>query len=475
MLPEESIEDSRRRAKADAPVPAHRADVVSRFLFMSDSSLPIESLGENNSGLELDLVSFFNNLRINSRENQENISSSHSTLREIISCNDLNNPSNTSQNLNISNNSTNSNNLNMPVPALDIKNLSIIPNFDGNPNKLYRFISASESILTHYFDKTNLANFQNVLLMNGILNKLEGRAEEVIAINGADSWDDIKNTLLQNFGDQRDENCLNQDLVNLRQKPNETPHQFHKRVLHLLNTICNYIDLRCAEGERHSKRDFFTKQALKTFVAGLKEPLGPMIRAMRPTSLAQAIQFITEEENIKYYQRSNQFNPVFKKPVMQNRPIPQPQIRHFPQPSTSFAHPSTSSQFPRGPINIQSHTTPPVQKFPTNAQTFGKPQNVWKPNPKAPQPKPVPMSMSTRNTTPQFKSQYRNNYFQGNSQKPNFASEELFNTEFNEPQPDYTVEYSLNEQQEPDYSYPYTDEQTDYENFQETLEPTDQT
>ncbi|KAF2883391.1 hypothetical protein ILUMI_22779 [Ignelater luminosus] len=104
-------------------------------------------------------------------------------------------------------------------PVLDIKNLSIIPNFDGNVNKLHRFINAVESILNHYYDDKNLGSFQNVLLLNGILNKLEGRAEEVIAIYGCDSWKKIKETLLQNFGDQRDENCLNHDLVNLRQKP----------------------------------------------------------------------------------------------------------------------------------------------------------------------------------------------------------------------------------------------------------------
>ncbi|KAJ8910720.1 hypothetical protein NQ315_005894 [Exocentrus adspersus] len=88
---------------------------------------------------------------------------------------------------------------------------------------------------------------------------LEGRAEEVVAINGANNWDDIKNALIQNFGDQRDENCLNQDLVNLRQKPNETPYQFHENVIHLLNTICNYIDLHCGALEQQYKREFFKK------------------------------------------------------------------------------------------------------------------------------------------------------------------------------------------------------------------------
>ncbi|XP_072392318.1 uncharacterized protein [Diabrotica undecimpunctata] len=119
----------------------------------------------------------------------------------------------------------------MATPILDIKTFSIIPNFDGNINKLHRFVNATESILNHYFDRNNLASFQNVLLLNGILNKLEGKAEEIVAISGAKTWPDIKNTLILNFGYHGDENCLNQDLVNIKQKPNESPYSFHERLL----------------------------------------------------------------------------------------------------------------------------------------------------------------------------------------------------------------------------------------------------
>ncbi|KAJ8983951.1 hypothetical protein NQ317_008653 [Molorchus minor] len=233
--------------------------------------------------------------------------------------------------------------------------------------------------------------------------------------------------LLQNFGDQRDENCLNQDLVNLRQKPNETPNQFHEKI----------------EAEAVFKRDFFTKQALKTFLAGLREPLGPIIRAMRPTTLAQALQFISEEDN---------FRPQFPQMNMQQRP-------------NAFPYSNSFSQFPRNPINIQRHPNPPTPRFPTNNQVFGKPINVWKPNPSnAPtQNKPTPMSVSTRNTSTQFRKPYQNNFFSNNGQKPTVIAEELFNTEFCDNQePDNTLEGSY----EVEESYDTLPEEQ-YENFQE--------
>lgn len=411
---------------------------------MSDSSNSVDSFCESNTDLESNLVESFNRLALELNL-EENVATEQSSSSSKINNFVLKSK--------------------MSLPILDIKNLSIIPNFDGNPNKLHRFISASESILTHYYDIQNTNNFQNILLLNGILNKLEGRAEEVIAINGANSWESIKKTLLQNFGDQRDENCLNQDLVNLRQKPNETPQQFHEKIIHLLNTICNYIDLHCDADERLYKRNFFTKQALKTFLAGLREPLGPIIRAMRPQSLVEALQFISEEDNIKYFQKSYNSAPVIKKTIFQNYPQTQ---RFTPK---QYVQPSTSNQFPRGPINVQRHPNPPMQKFPTHSQVFGKPQNVWKPNPnnRPPQTRPTPMSTSTRNTMPHFKNSP--NYFQNYNQKPTFISEELFNTELDEAEQseDQDVYFSAQQFEEPsnETSNYYTGDEFQNQNFQE--------
>ncbi|KAG5860957.1 hypothetical protein JTB14_011866 [Gonioctena quinquepunctata] len=74
----------------------------------------------------------------------------------------------------------------------------------------------------------------------------------------------------------------------------------------LLNTICYYIDLDHDDAaSKRSKKEFFQQQTLTTFLAGLKEPLGATIRAMRPPNLSSAIQYIQEENNIRYLQRNH--------------------------------------------------------------------------------------------------------------------------------------------------------------------------
>lgn len=76
-----------------------------------------------------------------------------------------------------------------------------------------------------------------------MIGKLTGNAKLIVNIQNVKTWDELKDTLLRNFADQRDEVCLNRDLVMLRQNPNEKPNQFHDRVLHILNLLCSHIDL----------------------------------------------------------------------------------------------------------------------------------------------------------------------------------------------------------------------------------------
>lgn len=376
---------------------------------MSDSSVDSPYCDPS---AELDISNLISKLNISSKENQT------SKVVNTISDRSVNN-------------------INMAPPIFDVKNLCIVPIFDGNPNNLYEFLNVSTTLLTHYFDVTpaNIGCIQNKLLLHGILSKLTGRAKEVISVYGCSDWESIKNTLIQHFGDQRDENALTRDLVNLRQNPNEAPLQFYEKCMGILNTICNYIDLHNDQTDViSSKKDFFRQQTLTTFLAGLKEPLGSTIRAMRPTSLATAMQYIQEENNIRYLQKIHnaQIPAVIKKPIpIQRYPshqITPPQFQRFPMWQT-YQPPQS---FPRGPVNLPPRTNLPPQRFFTNQQVFGKQQNAWAPkNHPGPshQPKPTPMSISTRNTVPA--NQYRNqNHFKPNPhQKPTFTSEELFNLE----------------------------------------------
>lgn len=186
--------------------------------------------------------------------------------------------------------------------SLDFKPeyLSCIPQFDGNPNNLLNFISSSESIINTFYDHNNPNHFLNTFILKSIINKLTGNAKIAVNIQTVSTWSELKDTLTRNFSDQRDEICLIRDLVLLKQGK-ESPLQFYDKVINLLNLLCSFVKSHEATAEGQIiKQDLYNRLSIKTFLAGLKEPLGSAIRAMRPDNLQTALTYINEKNNVRY-------------------------------------------------------------------------------------------------------------------------------------------------------------------------------
>lgn len=341
---------------------------------------------------------------------------------------------------------------NMTAPTIDIKPLDLLPEFDGTTHKLYRFITLAEDTLDTYWDQNSPGCLKNKFLLNSIIAKLKGRAEEIVAVSGAQTWPQIKNTLLTTFGDLRDENALLSDLIQTSQKLNEDTITYYYRVISILNHLTNYINLyEVSPAIRANKINTYNSQALRTLIVGLREPTQSMLRSLKPLNLAESLKHLTEDQNIRYMSRQTQHtsNPP-NRPNFNSRQIPRyPQLTYHHQQQHQQNHPSNN--FPRGPIPIQPRPPQP-QRFPTNAQVFNRPNysnnvNVWKPrnpNPNTQHP-PTPMSTNSRNSfspklgtpmsvsthnTSNMRPQFRPNYFKP---KHNFISEELHNVEQNTP------------------------------------------
>lgn len=320
--------------------------------------------------------------------------------------------------------------------------LNCIPQFDGSPNDLGRYLSVCQSVIDTFYKAQQPESFQNVYLLNCIIGKLTGNAKLVLGTQNVSTWGELKAILNRHFADQRDEACLNRDLVMLRQQGNENPEQFYDRILHILNLLCSYTDAHEAtEQARTLKKNLYNELALKTFLSGLKEPLGTNIRCMRPQDLPQALQFVNEESNIHYLRSSNNTprpnNRLFNQ-FPRNRPQPNIRNNQFLRPSYNSFNPQGG--FPRSnynPFHQARYFSPP--NFQNNS-TFNNrpPTNVFRPNQNRPLPKPTPMSMSTRQTGRTFRSNNNNfgntnNYQNPNhsnrnqNQSPNFTFEELYN------------------------------------------------
>lgn len=364
---------------------------------------------------------------------------------------------------NFSYNQTKMSNPEVRVEPFKTEYLNCVPEFDGNPNELGRYLSICESILSSFYDRRNPDSFHNVYLLNSLISKLKGNARLVINIQNVNSWDELKLVLTRNFADQRDETCLNRDLVLMKQLPNEKPQQFYDRCLNILNLLCSYVNCHEAtDAAKELKRDLYQNLALKTFLSGLKEPLGTTIRCMKPNSLSQALQYVIQEDNAQYFQ--NFTNKNFMKPqhISRTPNFNQNNFQGKPNP------------FPSQPIPIQPRQNF-QQRIPTNIPAFRQPhrnQNVFRPNSQNRNfTKPTPMSgVSVQKPTNQntsypstsqgtFNQRFpQNNVKHYHNNRNHLMFEELYNAETDEPeQTDYDYQYYYN------YNENYDDQTQDEE------------
>lgn len=220
------------------------------------------------------------------------------------------------------------------------KALRLVPDFDGNPNVLTRFIQLCDQ-LAGQFSSPETSDLSKCALLNGILNKVIGPAARLINSNGIpNNWPGIRSALIHNFADHRDETALYNDLAILTQGSG-SPQEFYERCQNIFSTIMTYISLHdTIQTTVDAKRDLYKKLTLQAFLRGLGDPLGSRIRCMRPETIEKALEFVQEETNTIYLQNRNQRLPD-RKPSNYSGPMTLPNFASgFKMPYQPFSMPA---------------------------------------------------------------------------------------------------------------------------------------
>lgn len=336
--------------------------------------------------------------------------------------------------------------------------LDNIKPYDGDVNQLNKFLTRCENFITKYNTFNDNELKQHVFQC--IQEKLTGKAEIMVGRRmELDTWDKLKNALIQCFSDRRDIDCLVQELTRVRPHKSENLINFGNRLQLLVSNVIQRIsnDQTLNLLQKNCQIDHYNKTALNSFIAGCAGNLRNNMYLKKPTTLEDAIAYVNEYENFeKLYgnfhdpldkQKSNVVMPrnpnnfnnysgnKYNQRPFQNQPQYQQFFRQQPfNPNPNFApRPSWPSQ----PINIQPRQMP-NQRYPTNNQVFGPPRNVFRPNqiPANQLPKPEPMSTTSRN--PSFRTNRTN--FEPRK-PPNYTFEELYNKEINENEEAFTPNF----------------------------------
>lgn len=367
------------------------------------------------------------------------------------------------------------------------KALRLVPDFDGNPNILTRFVRLCDQLVAEFIDRDPSDQLSRLALLNGILNKVTGPAARLINANGIPSdWNGIRTALVNNFSDQRDETALYNDLAILTQGSG-SPQEFYEKCQNIFATIMTYVTLHePVETTVVAKRDLYKKLTLQAYLRGLKDPLGYRIRCMRPETIEKALEFVQSELNTIYLQQRNEHLPdkkwqvqtpnnQFKLPSNINAGVPPPRAFNFnmPGPSKQFMPsyqfiPPVHPQFRQNPN--QSHQAGPSR----TQQMFRAPPPNYNPN--------NAFRIPPRNSAPQFgvPSQHPRpmsgvSHFVSKPFRPNpFGNNAHDWTKSGNPPPsNYFRSREMNFNDCVTYDTPYDDYHSDYYSYNEPFEYSD--
>ncbi|KAL1448523.1 hypothetical protein WDU94_006580 [Cyamophila willieti] len=169
----------------------------------------------------------------------------------------------------------------------------MIPDFNGEVALLPEFITVCDSVVKYFWDKDSSNSFQNFFLLNSLKAKIKGNAKLNISSYAINSWAELKDALLNTYGDKRDCYTLTIELCNMKQN-NESAFNFHARIQQHINLHASYLATHAVDGAA-DVTTYIGKLGLRTFLKGLKEPLGSLMRTKDPKSLNDALSVLTNE------------------------------------------------------------------------------------------------------------------------------------------------------------------------------------
>lgn len=312
------------------------------------------------------------------------------------------------------------NNLTMAVapPAIKKEYLDMIPEFHGDNRHLPRFLEICEKLVKKIYNTVDTTDFQNEYLMSTILGKIKGEAANNLATSTITSWDDVKQALLNSFGDKRDCYTLGMELTEMKQN-GDTPFEYYNKIQDMLHLQISYVNNNKAD-KATVLCEYFREYALRVFLKGLKEPLGTLMRTKSPKDLNAALSMLTNDFNIESTIRGQH---IQQKQIQHSKPKPLP-------PPQKYLPQRNAPHLTYRPIPNNSAQQSSYRPFPNNPPQHRSPlnqTNVFRPNNNQRFPNPTPMSISTRQSGPFNNTQQYRPLQQ--ARRPDFTFQELHNTE----------------------------------------------
>lgn len=167
-----------------------------------------------------------------------------------------------------------------------------LPPFNGNRRQLPSWLRTAESTLNLF--KEIVPDAQFTMYLQAVLNKIEGKARDVMCLAGPiGTFDELRNLLLGALGDRQELSTYKSQLWQNKMIEGDTIHKYYSRTNELVQNIKTLSkQTRIFNDHWEAINLFIEEDALAAFITGLRKPYFGYAQAAKPSNLEEAYAFV---------------------------------------------------------------------------------------------------------------------------------------------------------------------------------------
>ncbi|KAJ8935656.1 hypothetical protein NQ314_012705 [Rhamnusium bicolor] len=166
--------------------------------------------------------------------------------------------------------------------------------FDGTKSKLFEFIDNCDK--TYSLVKSEY----KPVLFAIIETKLTDNARSVVKNRSFESWESLKNHLLDIYSERRTIGQWQLELNSCKQNAGESVISFSNKVENCYIKLINTLDISLSKEARNACVDLLQNEAMNVFTTGLQKEISILVKSQKPDTLEKATAIaLNEEQELK--------------------------------------------------------------------------------------------------------------------------------------------------------------------------------
>src|SRR5436190_6218865 len=243
----------------------------------------------------------------------------------------------------------------IPKIPPEIKELiEIIPEYDGSTGTLPYFINTCDEIVG-IINKQNLSNIVKRIILHTIRKKVVRDTNIKTATKTYLDWESLKDLLVEEYGDKRNEVNFFTELSHLEQKQNEDIFCYFDKYEDIYNRLISLLKLKFSNSSENVVI-FMSSYASHNFIINCREPYRSQLAARNLKSLNDIQNLIKNDFQYIHtnIHKQNTIKPKINAPTPVYKNITQNQYR-----SPMLRYPQQQQNFPSQPI----HPKPRINNY----------------------------------------------------------------------------------------------------------------